>query len=335
MKVAMTRRERIRKTLLGEPTDRPPISFWRHFYHREGSAADLATSMLEFQKRYDWDILKVNPRGSYHVEDWGVKTARPGTGPLDKPKVVHSPVREPADWDAIRPLDPTSGALGEHLDALERIAAEVQGDVDWVMTLFNPISIAADLVNDDPRFVSHLRDHGDRVHEALRAITETYAGFVRECLARGAAGIFFATTDYANDSRIDRSLMREFGCPYDLRVLAEASGAPLNTLHVCGPGAYVEDLLDYPVSIVSWADRASRNPSIAALRAKTSKTLLAGLAHDGAFLTGPVEAVQDEARAALAESGGTSFILGPGCAVPAAAPLEHFQAVREVALACA
>jgi uroporphyrinogen decarboxylase len=203
------------------------------------------------------------------------------------------------------------------------------------MTIFNPISIAADLVNDDPRFISHLREHGDRVHEALRSITETYAAFVRECLARGASGIFFATTDYANDSRIDRGLMNEFGRPYDLRVLAEAAGAPLNTLHVCGPGAYVEDLLDYPVNIISWADRASRNPSIADLRDKTPKTLLAGLAHDGLFLTGPADAMQDEARAALAESGGTRFILGPGCAVPAAAPLEHFQAVREVALACA
>jgi len=331
----MTRRERIRKTLAGEPTDRPPISFWRHFYHREGSAPDLAASMLEFQKKYDWDLLKVNPRGSYHMEDWGVRTARPGTGPLDKPKVVAGVIREPSDWDRIRPVDPTLGALGEHLDALERIAAEAQGDVDWVTTVFNPISIASDLANDDALFVKHLREHGDRVHGALRAIAETYAGFVRECLARGASGIFFATTDYANDTRIDRALMSEFGRPYDLRVLGETAGAPLNVLHVCGPGAYVEDLLDYPVSIISWADGAPRNPSIAELRGKTSKTLLAGLAHDGALLTGPIEAVQEEARAAIAASGGTRFILGPGCAVPAAAPLEHFQAVREVALACA
>jgi uroporphyrinogen decarboxylase len=331
----MTRLERIRKTLVGEATDRPPISFWRHFYHREGNAADLAASMLEFQRRYDWDVLKVNPRGSYHVEDWGVRTERPGTGPLDKPKVVASPVRDPGDWDAIRPLPATRGALGEHVDAMERIAAEVQGEVDWVMTVFNPLSIASDLVNDDARFLAHLREHGDRVHGALRAIAETYAGFVRECIACGASGIFFATTDYANDSRLTREEMREFGRPYDLRVLAEAAGLPLNVLHVCGPGAYVEDLLDYPVSVLSWADRAPRNPSIASLRAKTTKTLLAGVSHDGPFLSGTAETVQEEARAALAASGGSRFILGPGCAVPAAAPLAHFQAVREVALACA
>src|SRR5215510_10863928 len=170
----MTRRERIRATLNGDPTDRPPVSLWRHFYDRESSAEALAAAMLEFQRKYDWDFMKVNPRASYHVEDWGVKTERPGKGPLDKPKVVQSPVREPADWDRIRPIDPTRGALGEMLDAEERIAAEIQGETDWVMTVFNPISIASDLVNDDTRFVEHLRRHGERIHGALRAITETF-----------------------------------------------------------------------------------------------------------------------------------------------------------------
>lgn len=331
----MTRRERIRKTLLGEPTDRPPVALWRHFYHREGSSKDLSEAMLEFQREYDWDLLKVNPRASYHVEDWGVKTRRPGLGPLDKPKVVESVVRSPEDWDRIRPLDPTQGVLGEHLDAEERIAARLQGDTDWLMTVFNPISIAADLVNDDAMFVDHLHRHGERVHAALRAITETFAGFVRESVARGASGIFFATTDYANDTRIDRDLMAEFGRPYDLRVLAEAAALPLNTLHVCGPGIFLRDLLDYPVSILSWATHERGNPSIAGLRPLTNKTFMTGIAHETTFVTGPVEALREEARAAVQESGGTRFILGPGCAVPAASPLDHYQAVREVALACA
>lgn len=331
----MTRRERIRKTLRGEATDRPPVSFWRHFYDLEGSAKDLADSMLAFQKAYDWDLLKVNPRGSYHVEDWGGRTARPGTGPLDKPRMVESPIRGPEDWGKIRPLDPTKGALGEHLDAEERIAAVAQGEVDWVMTVFNPVSIAADLVNDDEVFVDHLKQHGERVHGALRAITETFAGFVRETVRRGASGIFLATTDWANDSRIGKELTREFGRPYDLKLLAEADGAPLNMIHICGPGAYVEEHLDYPVSVISWDAKAARNPSIAALKSLTQKTLLTGLDHEGTMVRGPVAAVQDEARAAIQESGGTRFILGPGCAVPAIAPITHFEAVREVALACA
>ena len=36
---SMTRRDRIRKTLSSERADRPPMSFWRHFYDRESTAA--------------------------------------------------------------------------------------------------------------------------------------------------------------------------------------------------------------------------------------------------------------------------------------------------------
>ncbi len=331
----MTRCERIRKTLQGERTDRPPMSFWRHFYDREGTAAELATAMLEFQKKFDWDFMKVNPRASYHVEDWGMKTERPGKGPLDKPKAVQSPVREPQDWDRIKPLDPTKGALGEMLDAEERIAAKIQGDTDWIMTVFNPISIAADLVNDDARFVEHLRRHGERVHAALRAITQTFASFVRETMQRGASGIFFATTDYGNTSRIDKGLLEEFGSPYDLRVLEEAKRGLLNVIHVCGPNAFVREHLDYPVSLVSWANHEAGNPSISELRRLTQKTLLTGIDHERTMVEGALEAIQAEARAAIEESGGTRFILGPGCAVPSAAPERNYAAAREAVLACA
>jgi uroporphyrinogen decarboxylase len=331
----MTRRERIRKTLQGERTDRPPMSFWRHFYDREGSAPALAEAMLEFQKTYDWDFMKMNPRASYHVEDWGVRTERPGKGPLDKPKVISSPVREPADWDSIRPLDPTKGTLGEMLDAEERIASVIQGETDWLMTVFNPISIAADLVNDDARFIDHLRRHGERVHGALRAITQTFTAFVRETMQRGCSGIFFATTDYGNATVIDKELLEEFGRPYDLRVLEEAKRGLLNTVHVCGPRAFVREHLNYPVSIVSWAAHESTNPSIADVRALTQKTLLTGIDHEGVMVEGPAEAVQAQARAAIESSGGARFILGPGCAVPSTAPERHFAAAREAVLACA
>ena len=331
----MTRRERIRRTLGGEKVDRPAMSFWRHFYHREGDAESLASAMLEFQRAYDWDFMKVNPRASYHVEDWGVRTKRPGDGPLDKPKVVRSVVREPADWDGIRPKDPTKGVLGEMLDAQERIAADLAGETDYVMTVFNPLSIAADLVNDDAILLDHMRRHGERVHSALRAITETFAAFVHESLLRGASGIFFATTDWANSTRVSRDLMLEFGRPYDLRVLARAAGAPLNTIHVCGPGAYVRDFLDYPVSVISWAAHEPANPSIRELRSLTEKALLGGIDHEGTFVRGTPESIQSEARAAIEASGGTRFILGPGCAVPSAAPGAGYGLVREAVLACA
>ena len=45
----MTPRERVWATLRGEPVDRPPVSFWGHFYHRESSASELVAATLEHQ----------------------------------------------------------------------------------------------------------------------------------------------------------------------------------------------------------------------------------------------------------------------------------------------
>ena len=87
-----------------------------------------------------------------------------------------------------------------------------------------------------------------------------------------------------------------------------------------------------PAQVISWDSRVRGNPSLAQLRMLTDKTLLTGVDHEGTMTRGPAEAVRDEARAAVRDSGGTRFILGPGCAVPAAAPREHYQAAREAVL---
>jgi len=49
----MTRRDRIRMTLKGERTDRPPMSLWRHFYDREGSAESLADAIEVYLADYE------------------------------------------------------------------------------------------------------------------------------------------------------------------------------------------------------------------------------------------------------------------------------------------
>jgi uroporphyrinogen decarboxylase len=118
-------------------------------------------------------------------------------------------------------------------------------------------------------------------------------------------------------------------------VLEEAKRGLFNIIHVCGPRAFVREHLDYPVAVVSWADHDPGNPSISEMKKATTKTLLAGIDHEKVMVLGPPEAVQAQARAAIEESQGTRFILGPGCAVPSAAPERHFAAAREAVLACA
>ena len=111
----MTHWERVRAALEGAPVDRAPVSVWRHFLAEETAAQSLADAMLGFQREYDWDFMKVNPRASYHSEDWGLKL-RFGAAEDGGHLTVDWPVKEGADWDKIEPLDPRKGVLAEQLE---------------------------------------------------------------------------------------------------------------------------------------------------------------------------------------------------------------------------
>ena len=93
----MNRRERVRAALQGKPVDRPPISFWRHFFEKETSAAGLAEAMLGFQHTYDWDFMKVNPRACYHEEPWGCRFQYSGQ-PHINPRLIEAAIKTPDDW---------------------------------------------------------------------------------------------------------------------------------------------------------------------------------------------------------------------------------------------
>src|SRR3972149_8343390 len=119
MATEMTHWERVRAALGGQTFDRAPVSMWRHFYSKETTPETLAEAMLGFQERFDWDFMKVNPRASYHVEDWGVKLKYTGD---TSPTVVETPVKTPGDWLKLKVLDINRGVLKEHLVSLELIA---------------------------------------------------------------------------------------------------------------------------------------------------------------------------------------------------------------------
>src|SRR4051812_27582110 len=184
----MTKLQRIDAVLHNQPVDRPPVSLWRHFYECESTAEDLAGAMLAFHKKYDWDWMKVNPRASYHVEGWGVKTDYGNGGPTDKPKVVEYPIKSAADWGKLKPLSVSEGVLDEQIEALERIGEALGGETYFIETIFNPLSIAADMVADEQQILADMRDNPQALKDALEVITETFVNFASECIKTEACG---------------------------------------------------------------------------------------------------------------------------------------------------
>ncbi len=321
----MTKRERVQAALRGEPADRVPAGFWGHDFLREWSAEELCAAMVESVQAYDYDYLKVNPRATYYAEAWGCTFARPKEA-LGQPEPVSFAIADAADLHSIRLIDGTSGPFAEQLEALRLIDRGLSHAVPFVQTVFSPLSVLGRLTADRQQVRRWMSDAPDAVHAALGAVTETLAGYARACLDTGADGIFFATTEWGTYDALTDDLYNTFGRPYDLRVLAAASGAPFNVLHVCRPNNMLAALLDYPAAAVNWAMHAPGNASLADIQKKTDKAVMGGVDERHALLSGAPEDVRAQVGEALRQTAGRRFMLAPGCSIAPNTPPENIRA---------
>jgi uroporphyrinogen decarboxylase len=323
----MTHWERVRAALEGGPVDRPPVSAWRHFFGQETSAQKLADAMLGFQRRFDWDFMKVNPRASYHTEDWGVSLTFSDSDACGH-ETVDWPVKNASDWETIRPLDIHQGVLGEHLQAMGIIADGLEGRVPFLVTVFTPLSIAAQLAGSEEAMMLHIRENPTQVHRALEVITETFTGFAAECLKLGAGGLFYATTKWATYDRLTDDQYAEFGRPYDLRLLEALPAAEFHVLHVCGSNNMLPALTDYPVAAFNWDTQDETNIWLKEGRKITGKAAIGGVAHQTVLLDGTPEDVAGEVSWTVDSMEGTGWMLGTGCTFPPEVPEQNLQALR-------
>ena len=326
----MTPRERVWAALRGERVDRPPISFWGHFYHRESSARDLVEATLAFREAYRWDWVKLNPRRQYHAEPWGVRHRYSGSA-TEKPVLEAWPIQKPDDWSAIglRPHD--QGALGEQIEAVRLLRKGLPPEVPLVETVFTPLAILREMVADPGDLARAMRTHPRQVREALEAVTTTFEPFVREVLRAGADGIFLATVDWATRDRLSPAEYREWARPFDLRLLAAAAGSPFNVLHVCKSRNLLFELADYPVSAFSWAATDETNPPLAEGLARFRGAAMGGISHERALLEPGPERALAEYRRALEATGGRRWLAAPGCSIPPGTAPAMLGALRSAA----
>lgn len=324
-------RERLQMIIAGEQPDRHAGSFWRHFFHREHFAEGTAEAMLGFQKEFDWDFMKINPRADYHVEDWGLKQQW-SYNEFKKHKKSNFPIQKVEDWTELEPLDPTAPVLAEHLKVVSIIRKGSVKELPLLMTLFTPLAIAGRMVEDQQTLVEHLRTAPEAVEAGLRTITDTFAAFASELRNAGADGLFFATTQWASSDMITFEEYQRFGVPYDLEIIKAAESDAINLLHVCHSNNYLRELaeLDYNASLYNWdADDPTNSPLDKADEWMTGKVMVGGVDREGWLLNGTPKEIGYKIDELKERFSSTRLIIGPGCSVPPEVPLQNFRAVRE------
>lgn len=323
----MKKRERLEATLAGGPVDRVPVALWRHFPVDDQTPDGLAAATLDFQRAYDFDLVKVTPASSFCLRDWGAADAWRGAteGTRD---YIHRPVQAPEDWLKLQPLDPYSGALGEQLACLALMQSAYAGETNpppLVQTIFSPLAQAKNLVGREALLL-HLRCYPEALHTGLKTIAESTRRFIEAACAQGIDGVFYAV-QHASYHLLSEAEYTEFGRAYDLEVLPTAAPLWLNLLHLHGEAVMFDQVADYPVQVLNWHDRDTW-PGLAEGQARFKGAVCGGLQREHTVVLGSPLSVTAEAHDAIQATGGRRFILGTGCVLPTIAPRANILAAR-------
>ncbi|HSS61494.1 MAG TPA: uroporphyrinogen decarboxylase family protein, partial [Candidatus Limnocylindrales bacterium] len=295
--------------------DRPPVGAWGHTYREEWSPEALAGVTVERARALGWDFVKFQPRASCFAEAFG-SVYHPSGHRLRGPILIKAAVPELDSWPAVELV--TRKALDDQVESIGIVARELGLDIPVIQTVFSPITVGGYLVGkSQSRILRELRKSPETVRPALDRIAEALVDFSRRSVAAGAAGIFYAISGYAGRNVMNEELYRDLVLPYDQAVLnGMPAGAWFKVLHLCGSNLNFGLARDLPSDAVSWSIHNQGNPSLAEGRDIAGRAVMGGLSQRATLIYGPPPRIEDEARRAVAETGGRGLLLAPGCSVP-------------------
>jgi len=138
---------------------------------------------------------------------------------------------------------------------------------------------------------------------------------------------------------ISPDMYREWVHPYEVRFFSEINAYRPeklcgSLLHICGDTTKILDLMADTGATIIEID--SKVDMAEAARIVNGRACLMGNVEPSAvMLQGSPEQVEAASRRVIADTGGKGLILGSGCEVPPATPLENIRAMIRTARSCA
>src|SRR5581483_4401842 len=322
----MNKRERLDAAMHKQPVDRAPIALWRHFPGDDLDSEKLARDVIEFQKTYDFDFVKVTPAASYIAEMYGAEL-RPAHNREGTREHVKRVINDWRDWEKIEPLDSNHPVAQRERDTIKRIRAGLGNDVPVLQTLFTPLSCARTLAGHH-RVIQDLREHPEAVKRALENLATTMQNFALPSIEAGADALFLSTQVASRDELTPHEF-NVFAQAYDLPLINALRGrVDFILLHIHGENNYFEQLFQYPVQIVNWHDRKTP-PTLQKGNALFNGAVAGGIDEWGVLAPSTRAEITAQVRDAIEQTNGIGLILAVGCVIPMDTPAENIRAARE------
>lgn len=332
-----TKKERVMAVLNGQLADRPPVSAWRHFPEKEHDAVSFAGAMLEFQKTYDWDYVKLQNRATYYEEAWGGEFDYTAYNGGNVAPCTKAPINSAADLEKIVELPASTPVFAEQVEATKLFLKGLGEEIPTFPSIFSPTAAFQKMCKVDSigryrvssredLMVTLMHENPGEVHRALKNITRTLAGLSQEMVKTGVFGIFFAPCGLSRTGYLTREEWEEFVRPYDLELL-EAMKPCKIMLHACGIYSNPAWYADYPIHILHWAESAVGNAPLVSAPGWLGKITPMGGVDERPFGKGDPAVIDKLAKETLKKMKDIPFLLAPDCSVAQNTAQEEFLAL--------
>lgn len=304
-----------------EKPDRVPVAAWSHKPMIERDPVVYPRYLKEYYQSTGLDIVKLQPNQFHFIEDFDCeiewKNARNSYH-----TVKRYPINDISDWDHIKYISGTSGALGREIELAKKMVDCFGQERPVVATVMDPLAMASEMSGGFARpamVLAQMRNHPEKMEKVLDRLTDITLNYCDGLVQAGVSGIFlgdqFATTDLMTVEEHARFVRK-----YDLRILNHIKDRTwFNIVHVHGTqNLMMDEVLDYPVQAVSWEDLVS-GVSLGDYRAKTDKILMGGIDRRMDLASCDRNQILPVLKKRMEEAyrqAGDRLIFAPGCTVP-------------------
>jgi uroporphyrinogen decarboxylase len=293
----MNKKERIDAVLAGKEPDRTPFSFWYHFGNQFTTGEAYADTIIKFYEFFDLDLLKV--MNDYHY-------------PYPEGFDV---VKDAEGLKKVGYITPEDDTIVEQIKAMKKIVDKVGDEVYVIDTQFDPWQQLVRHVCGEYQY-GLTKTNEKELLEALDRLGDFVVDYIKATVNVGAAGVFLAIQGSDELVPGGYETYLKFIKPQAIKILNAIKGvSKFNVLHICGQSIYTEGMEDYPVDVISFADRSETNPSLQAVKDQTGKIVMGGMDH----LTvsrASLDSLKENADVMLKECGKSQAIAAIGCSIP-------------------
>jgi len=300
----------VKQVLKTEQTERVPYAIWKHFPEFDKSPEGLLKAQMDFQNKFDSDIMKISISGRAFASDFGAELG--GYDPDSGSRIsVKYPIETLEDWWNVKKIDVTKGEFGKQINAMKLIHREVEGKIPTMMTVFSPLMVASEI---DRNIVSHYRKDLKVVGEQFKIIVSAMTEFTNASLDEGADGIFLATQHFNDKLTYKERNELEFK-PMMSLIKKTIKKSNFVVLHLHGDKPDYKLATKLPIDAINWHDQQT-TPSLSEARKIFKGGLFGGLdAESWKDISNPTE-VSSMITAVYNNFDGSGLIISPGCVIP-------------------